>query len=369
MTAHQNTGSIAIALAGTLGRFRLDVDLALPMQGICTLFGPSGCGKTSILRSVAGLNRLPGRIVVGEETWQDRGIFLPPHKRPIGYVFQEASLFEHLSVRENLIYGERRSRDTKRIHQEDVIGLLGLEHFIDRAPTHLSGGERQRVAIGRALLSQPRLLLMDEPLSALDRAAKDDILPYLENLHVKLRVPMLLVTHDIAEVERLADYAVLLRQGVVMASGPLNEVLNAPGSPLAARHDFAAILPGRVVDIHNDGIAAIDVAGATLLTVADDLQRGNQVRVRIAASDVSIARSKNPDSSILNALPVRIIDMAAITPAEVSLRLAVGNAPAGDNQAQLFRARLTRRSFEALRLQPGETVIAQIKSVSLSATR
>src|SRR5690606_21380094 len=152
--------------------------------------------------------RLPGQITVGGETWQDGGLFLPTHRRPIGYVFQEASLFEHLSVRQNLAYGEKRARGEKHIRFDDVVQLLGLERLIERAPTHLSGGERQRVSIGRALLSQPRLLLMDEPLSALDRMAKDEILPYFEGLHANLRVPILFVTHDIAEVERLADHIV-----------------------------------------------------------------------------------------------------------------------------------------------------------------
>lgn len=357
--------TIAIRLAGRLGAFTLDVDFALPMHGISALFGPSGCGKTSILRSVAGLNRIPGRIAVGGEVWQDEARFVPTHRRAPGYVFQEASLFQHLSVRRNLTYGERRAGALERhVRFDEIVDLLGIAHLVDRSPEHLSGGERQRVAIGRALLAQPRLLLMDEPLSALDRMARDEILPYFEALHASLRIPILLVTHDIAEVERLADHLVLLREGRLVAAGPLNEVLAAPGSPLAARRDFAAVLPARVVRHEPDGIVVLDVAGRELLLVADGLAPGDTVRVRIAASDVSIARAPHHASSILNAVPARIDGIEPLGEAEASIRLDLGlDAPAP------VRARITSRSARALGLQAGEQVVAQIKSVSLAANR
>jgi len=354
---------ISVALAGKLGTFDLNVDFAVPMHGISALFGPSGCGKTSVLRSVAGLNRIPGRIRVGEDTWQDDSLFLPTHKRPIGYVFQEASLFPHLSVRQNLSYGARRTKSTHSIRFDEVVELLGLARLIDRSPTHLSGGERQRVSIGRALLSQPRLLLMDEPLSALDRMAKDEILPYFEALHSNLKIPILLVTHDISEVERLADHLVLLREGRLVASGPLNEVLSAPDSPLAVRSDFAAILPGRVKRIDPDGIAVLSVAGTEIYVLADHLTTGDIIRVRIAAGDVSIARQRAQDSSILNAVPVRITQIHHIGMNETGLLLDLGNG------AAQFRARLSRRSATNLDLHEGDEVIAQIKSVSLVANR
>ena len=354
---------IKIALDGRLGNFNLNVDLALPMRGISALFGPSGCGKTSILRSVAGLNRIPGTIQVGGETWQNHTVFLPTHRRPIGYVFQEASLFPHLSVRQNLLYGAKRTRSPGVIRFDDVAELLGLGRLIDRSPANLSGGERQRVAIGRALLSQPSLLLMDEPLSALDRQAKDEILPYFEALHTGLKIPILFVTHDIAEVERLADHLVLLREGKAVASGPLNEVLSAPDSPLFARSDFAAVLGGRVERIDPDGIATVQSDNMRLLVLGDRLQPGEPVRVRIAAGDVSIARSRAADSSILNALPVRIIRIDDIGAHETSLLLDPGNGTG------LFRARISRRSAMRLALREGEDVIAQIKSVSIVANR
>ncbi|MEO3384943.1 molybdenum ABC transporter ATP-binding protein [Mesorhizobium sp. CAU 1741] len=357
--------SIEISLDGQLGAFRLAVDLTLPMHGISALFGPSGCGKTSILRSVAGLNRIPGRIAVGDQVWQDETEFVPTHKRALGYVLQEASLFSHLSVRQNLTYGEKRARIAERhIRFDDIVSLLGIGHLIDRAPHNLSGGERQRVSIGRALLSQPQLLLMDEPLSALDRIAKDELLPYFEALHANLQIPILLVTHDITEVERLADHLVLLREGRVLASGPLNDVLAAPHSPLAARRDFAAVLPATVLRNDADGISVLDVAGSEFLLLAEGLQPGDAVRIRIAASDVSIARNRHDQSSILNAVSARVVTIEPLGDAEASIRLDIGaTAPAP------IRARITRRSLEALGLSEGETVIAQIKGVSLAANR
>lgn len=356
---------IEIALAGTLGAFRLDVDFTVPMRGITALFGPSGCGKTSILRSVAGLNRIPGRIAVGDAVWQQSDRFVPAHRRALGYVFQEASLFPHLNVRRNLTYGEKRAAGgERRVRFDDVVELLGIGHLVDRSPEHLSGGERQRVSIGRALLSQPRLLLMDEPLSALDRMAKDEILPYFEALHANLNIPILLVSHDIAEVERLADHLVLLRDGMLVAAGPLNDVLAAENSPFAARRDFAAVLAARVLRRDPDGITVLDTAGSEFMVVADGLQPGDVVRVRIAAGDVSLVRERHPQTSILNALPARVIGIEAAGPAEASIRLDIGVSAAAP-----IRARITRRSLEALGLQAGDTVIAQIKSVSVAANR
>ena len=354
---------ISIRLDGRLGTFEIDVDFFAPMHGITALFGPSGCGKTTILRSVAGLNRIPGEIRVGGDIWQNERLSLPTHKRPIGYVFQEASLFPHLSVRQNLTYGALRTKAEHAIRFEEVVELLGLAHLIDRWPSHLSGGERQRVSIGRALLSQPRLLLMDEPLSALDRMAKDEILPYFEALHSSLKIPILFVTHDISEVERLADHLVLLKSGRVQMSGRLSDVLAAPDSPLATRSDFAAVLPGRIEGIDPDGIAVVKIGTTEIYLLADSLSPGEPVRVRIAAGDVSIARQRAQDSSILNAVPVRILGIEAIGVSETGLLLGL---PDGAGQ---FRARISRRSTIRLNLQEGEEVIAQIKSVSLLANR
>lgn len=361
--AEQKNRTIDVHLDGQLGAFSLDVGFQVPMQGVTALFGPSGCGKTSILRSVAGLHHIPGRIVVGGDVWQDATQFRPPHKRSIGYIFQEASLFQHLSVRKNLTYGERRSKGSHgAIRLDDVVDLLGLSHLIDRHPAHLSGGERQRVSIGRALLSQPRLLLMDEPLSALDRMAKDEILPYFEALHANLSIPIILVSHDISEVERLADHLVVLKAGSVVSSGPLNLALTDPDLPFGRGRDSAAVLPATVLRKDKDGIAVLDAFGTEILVIGDELEAGNPVRVRIAASDVSIARERPASSSILNLLSARIVGIDPIGSAEVNVRLSLAERQGFD-----FIARLSQRSLARLDLKIGETVVAQIKSVSFTA--
>jgi molybdate transport system ATP-binding protein len=202
---------------GRVGDFHLDVAFSIPAQGITAVLGPSGCGKTTLLRCISGLARLPGRLTVGGTVWQDRARFAPPHRRPVGFVFQEASLLTHLSVRGNLTYGLKRSLTPAVIGFDEVVDLLGVAPLLDRSPARLSGGERQRVAIGRALLSQPRLLLMDEPLSGLDAASRGEILPYLDRLHATLSIPMLYVSHDLAEAARLADRVLTMCEGRIVA--------------------------------------------------------------------------------------------------------------------------------------------------------
>lgn len=237
-------GRIEARFSGQLGDFTLDAHLNTPAAGVTVLFGPSGCGKTTLLRCVAGLERLPGRLVVEGEVWQDEVRFLPAHQRPVGYVFQEASLLAHLSVRRNLLFGFQRTRDEQRITLDQVVDLLGLDHLLERGVARLSGGERQRVAIGRALLSQPRLLLMDEPLASLDRARKAEVLPYLERLHSDLAIPILYVTHDPAEAARLGDRQITLSEG---RTGPVIDTRDeAQGARLAAR--LAEVGPERLFE-------------------------------------------------------------------------------------------------------------------------
>jgi molybdate transport system ATP-binding protein len=250
----QSEGVICLAFAGTLGRFSFDVAFTVPMRGITALFGPSGSGKTTILRCVAGLQRLAGRLRVGDEIWQDdsKHVFRRPYRRPVGYVFQEPSLSPHLSVRQNLLYGARRvpSRERERaLDLSEIVDLLGITYLLDRAPVALSGGERQRVAIGRALLAQPRLLLMDEPLAALDRPTKEEILPYLEALHESLAIPILYVSHDLGEVEQLADMLVLLDDGRVIGSGPLSTLEADSNLPLLRAPEATVTLEGIVAGI------------------------------------------------------------------------------------------------------------------------
>lgn len=223
---------IEVRLEGRLGRFQLDAAFAVPAAGVTALFGPSGSGKTTVLRCVAGLERLQGRVAVAGESWQDGPRFLPPHRRPVGYVFQEPSLLAHLSVRGNLEFGLRRAGE-RRLTFDEVIAFLGLEPLLARSTERLSGGERQRVAIGRALLAQPRLLLMDEPLSGLDAEAKAEILPCLERLHQLLAIPVLYVSHDAAEVVRFADRVLLISEGRVAPAPAAGEGLVVPPDALA----------------------------------------------------------------------------------------------------------------------------------------
>ena len=351
---------------GQLGGFALDVGFEAPARGVTALFGPSGCGKTTVLRCVAGLHRLAdGFFALGGEVWQDGAAFRPAHHRPIGYVFQEASLFDHLPVRANLLYGHRRTvgRGAREsIGFDEVAGLLGLEPLLDRAPRHLSGGERQRVAIGRALLSQPKLLLMDEPLAALDRFSKDEILPYLERLHDALSVPVLYVSHDIAEVERLADHLVLLENGRATAAGPLAELQADPALPIA-RMPEAGVTHGATVESFDAayGLATLALAGGRLLVPGAPEAPGTARRVRIAASDVSLARAPAAGSTILNTLPARIL--AAVPQDGVQIMVAIGLGDEGRGARLL--ARVSRKSWDTLGLAPGQPVFAQIKGVAL----
>jgi molybdate transport system ATP-binding protein len=360
-------GSIQVAFRGVLGTFALDAEFRAPPLGVTALFGPSGCGKTTVLRCVAGLQRLPdGYCAVGDERWQDKTSFRPTHQRPVGYVFQEASLFPHLSVRRNLLYGAARGRPAVGGHAikfDEVVDLLGLSGFLERAPRHLSGGERQRVAIGRALLSQPKLLLMDEPLAALDRLTKDEILPFIERLHERLSLPILYVSHDMSEVERLADFLVLMRAGAVLAAGPLPELQSDPALPLATTRDAAVSLDA-TVDAYDAayGVLTLAVHGGLLLVPASSGAPGERRRVRIAAGDVSVAATPPTASSILNIVPARIVSLSAVGRHEVLLVLSLGLK--GDGAR--FLSRITRLSAERLSLKAGQSVFAQIKSVALT---
>jgi len=359
--------AIEVAFAGALGKFRLDARFDAPGKGITALFGPSGCGKTSVLRCIAGLQRLGGACRVAGETWQDGDVFLPPHRRAVGYVFQEASLFPNMSVRANLLYASRGRvlpAAPGRIGFDEVVDLLGLDGLMSRATQHLSGGERQRVAVGRALLSQPRLLLMDEPLSALDRQSRDEILPFLERLHDTLEIPVFYVTHDMAEVERLADHLVLMRAGKVEAAGPLGEIQADVELSLARQREAAVSLDAVVAGYDRRyGLARLDVAGGSFLVPsAAEHPVGTGARLRIGAGEVSLAREAPHATSILNLLPARILQARPIDEREMILVLGLGAE--GDGATLL--ARLTRMSWDHLGLAPGMAVVAQVKSAALS---
>ncbi|APW45454.1 molybdenum ABC transporter ATP-binding protein [Rhodoferax antarcticus] len=340
--------------------FTLDVNLDLPARGVTALFGHSGSGKTTLLRCVAGLQRAPqGRLVVNGDVWQDDGHWLPTHKRPLGYVFQEASLFAHLTVLGNLRYGMRRVAAAQQASLDQAIALLGIDALLARKPEHLSGGERQRVSIARALALSPRILLMDEPLAALDLKRKQEILPYLERLHRELDVPVLYVSHAPDEVARLADHIVAMEGGRAIATGPLRDTLARLDLPIRLGEDVGVVLQARVAerDAHWH-LARVDFPGGSLWVRDGGHALGSPVRVRILARDVSIALHPVLDTSILNCLSATVDQLAADEhPALALLRLQVGASP--------LIARLTQRSACELGLQPGSKVWVQIKAVAL----
>jgi len=343
--------------------FQLDVDLTLPARGITALHGPSGSGKTSVLRCVAGLERARNALVrIDGAVWQDdaRGIFLPPWQRPLGYVFQEASLFEHLDVRGNLAYGLRRSAASQQaIALETVIELLGIGHLMQRRVQQLSGGERQRVAIARALATQPRLLLLDEPLAALDQARRQDILPWLERLHAELQIPMLYVTHAADEVARLADSLVVLDHGRVKAAGPVADVLARIDTPVVLGDDAGALLHGTVAE--RDArwhLMRVDFGGGSLWLRDSGLAVGQHVRLRVLARDVSLATEAPHHTSIQNLLPATVDAIATDAhPSQALVRVTCG--------AAMLLSRITARAVNTLGLGPGQAVWAQVKSVAL----
>ncbi|SFB03463.1 molybdenum ABC transporter ATP-binding protein [Azotobacter beijerinckii] len=364
--------SAGVSADGIRARFRLtypgfalDVDLTLPGHGVTALFGHSGSGKTTILRCVAGLERAAeARLEINGELWQDSaaGVFLPTHKRALGYVFQEASLFPHLSVRRNLEYGMKRvDAAGRRVSWERVLELLGIGHLLDRLPGRLSGGERQRVGIARALLTSPRLLLLDEPLAALDLKRKNEILPYLERLHDELDIPMLLVSHSPDEVARLADHVVLLDQGRVAAQGDLQETLARLDLPTAFSEDAGVVVESRVAE-HDDRyhLTRLEFPGGAVLVARRPEALGQRLRLRVHARDVSLALHRIEDTSITNVLPATVREVVeADTPAHVLVRLDAEGTP--------LIARITRRSCDQLEVLPGKRMWAQIKAVALLA--
>ncbi|MHB8846858.1 MAG: molybdenum ABC transporter ATP-binding protein [Burkholderiales bacterium] len=343
--------------------FLLDVDFEVPGRGVTALYGASGSGKTTLLRAIAGLVRIPGGYLeVNGQVWQDdkRGIFLPVHRRPLGYVFQEASLFAHLTIRRNLEYGlSRVPALLRRISLERAIELLGIGHLLDRMPAALSGGELQRAGIARALAVSPGILLMDEPLAALDAKRKKEVLPYLERLHGEMEIPVLYVSHAIEEISRLADHLVLLEQGRVLASGSFTGMLARLDLPIRLNEDAGVVLTATVIDHDRQWhLSRLDFAGGNLWVRDSGAALRQTLRIRILARDVSIALSPTADSSILNVLPVVVTGLGDDAhPALVLAQLDAGGV--------FLLARLSRRSAAALDLRPGLQVWAQIKAIAL----
>ncbi len=340
--------------------FRLDVDVQLPAKGVTALFGHSGSGKTTLLRCIAGLERPPlGRLSFKGALWQDQEVWVPTHRRPLGYVFQEASLFPHLSVMNNLRYGQKRSQAAQRIALDHAIELLGIGSLLERKPDLLSGGERQRVGIARALAVSPEILLMDEPLAALDLKRKQEILPYLERLHDELEIPVLYVSHSPDEVARLADNLVVMESGQIVAHGSLAETLVRLDLPIKLGEDVGAVLEATVCEIDSEWhLARVEFPGGSLWTRDHGIPLGKQVRVRVLARDVSLAIAEPAPSSIQNVLHGHIDAIADDDhPGLQLVRVKVGET--------CLLSRLTRRSSVALGFTLGKSVHVQVKSVAL----
>ena len=361
------TSQINLRLQHHYPGFALDLDLQLPGKGVTALYGHSGSGKTTCLRCIAGLERASQAYVqINDEVWQDsqRKHFVPVHQRALGYIFQEASLFPHLSVRANLEFGLKRiARQERQVDLAHASELLGITHLLQRAPHNLSGGERQRVGIARALLTSPRLLLMDEPLAALDSQRKSEILPYLERLHAELDIPVLYVSHSQDEVARLADHIVLLSEGKVIASGPIGETLARLDLPLARGDDAGVVIEGQVGAYNlNYQLLTLQLPGSAqhLRVTHASMAIGRPLRVKVQARDISLSLTPAEHSSILNSLRVTVVsETAADNQAHVLIRLDADGTP--------LLARITRYSRDQLGLHPGQWLWAQIKSVAVLA--
>jgi len=351
--------TLSVQLRHALPGLGLDIAFEAP-AGITSLFGPSGAGKTSVINAVAGLFKPDhARIALAGEVLTDtaKGVSLPVHRRRVGYVFQEGRLFPHLDVYRNLTYGPRVTKAPVNAAEFDrVVALLGIDTLLTRKPVQLSGGEKQRVAIGRALLARPRLLLLDEPLAALDEARKREILPFLERIRDEAGVPMLHVSHSPAEVARLATTVVVIEAGRVVRSGPAAEVLADPALTPAGPRGVGALLAAHVVAHHADGLTEIDAGGVRLYLPQLACGPGTALRLRVAAHDVILSRTAPVGLSALNVLPGKVVE---VRPGDGSAAIVALDTPAGR-----LLARVTRRSATALGLAPGVPVHAIVKSVA-----
>ena len=351
--------------------FQLDVALDLPGKGVIGIFGPSGSGKTTLLRCVAGLEHaLDGRLRVNGVTWQDADTFLPPHRRPVGFVFQQPSLFAHLSVQGNLDFA--RHRATPKPSQADVnhiVELTDIGHLLKRSPQNLSGGEQQRVAIARALLIKPRLLLMDEPLASLDMQRRQEILPFLETITGELELPILYVSHAVDEIARLTDHLVILDNGTVVHEGSTPDLMSRPDFPAPNANEIGVLLQARITARDRQWhLAQASIPGGDIWIRDGGDAIGCDIRLRIQARDVSLTRTAAADTSILNRLNVRIREITTDRdPAMAMVSLTTLDREHASETAKdtTILARITQRSLHQLNLQPGDELWAQIKSVAI----
>jgi len=350
------------------GSFSLDAELEIPSHGISGIFGDSGCGKTTLLRCLAGLERADsGSVVVNGESWQSTGstgeeIFLEPYERSVGMVFQDARLFSHMNVRDNLLYGYRRQQrqqhDTPWTTLDDVVELLAIGGLLQRKVDHLSGGEKQRVAIGRALLSQPQLLLLDEPLAALDRNRKREIMPFLERMHRELEIPIIYVSHSLSEITSLVDHLTLMEGGKSIAAGPLDEMLTRLDMPLADDADATTVINATVTRMEERyQLMGVETSFGELLIPKGSVAIGDSVRLKIQARDVSLCLERPRLTSIINIFPATIVELDPSHECHVNVRLQAGDAH--------ILSRVSHLSLERLELAVGKQLFVQVKGIAL----
>jgi len=342
-----------------LGSFILDADFSIPDKGVTVVFGPSGSGKTSLLRVLAGLERTHnGFLKIRDSIWQDSENFVLTHKRQIGYVFQDTTLFNHLNVQDNLDYGIKRSSNVEKEFIDSILNLLDIKTLLNRSTAQLSGGEKQRVAIARALLIKPKILLMDEPLSALDIKRKQEILPYLDALHNDLDIPIIYVTHSPDEASRLADHILLLDNGKVIGSGPINNMLTRFDLPMSHGREATSLVEAKVISREKEfDLMHLDFPGGEFIVPDNRLPIGSNVRLRVSARDVSLTKEKQIDTSILNIFPAIVDEMSPEGRAQIMVRLKI-------KEITLLTL-ITKKSAKILNLKNGSKVFAQIKSAAI----
>jgi len=342
-----------------LESFMLDANFSIPDRGITVVFGPSGSGKTTLLRAIAGLEKSDkGFLKIGDSVWQKGEDFLATHKRQIGYVFQDAALFDHLDVKGNLNFVIKRAIGLKEDFIESIHNLLEIKTLLNRKTTQLSGGEKQRVAIARALLTNPKILLLDEPLSALDLKRKNEILPYLDSIHNDLEIPILYVTHSQDEMSRLADHLLLIEDGNIIGSGPVNDMLTRFDMPLSHGGDAVSIIEAEVLKRDSEfNLMHLDFLGGQFIVPDNSFPVQTKVRIRVVARDVSLTKSKQVDTSILNIFPAMVQEIVNEGEAQVMVRLQI--------KETILLACITRKSSYKLRLEKGSEVFVQVKSVAI----
>ncbi len=344
--------------------FSISAEFDIPSSGVLGIYGHSGSGKTTLLRCIAGLEKnVQGEIIFNDTHWLDQKNQLPTQQRKIGYIFQESRLFCHLNVEDNLNYGARRNpagtSDNTLLQRNHLLQLLNIEHLLNRMPDNLSGGEKQRVAIARALLKNPQLLLMDEPLAALDNQRKREILPFLERLHDELNIPMLYVSHSLEEVSRLCDYMLVMEQGRIRFKGDLHETLVSPDSPLSREENAAAIIECNVLEQHTDyQLSTVESQHGTRLKVQGILEMNRHIRLRILATDICLCNEPPCDSSILNVIAGNVSCIVAEKGAGILLQV--------DASGDIFLVRISRMAYDTLNISPGKAVYLQIKTVEVN---